>query len=159
MFLLLHTEESVLNGFMTIDVGLTPPFFVCELFLLLHTKENILNRLMTVSVGLTICFLGVKCFYCFTEKLHSSFIFDSGGRVVVVSTDFDFSLLFKLIKYLFTIPAPTFGCGCQTSPGHINETDDIERIRHMRNSLAHNSEFEICDTDFSTHWTDLSQVK
>jgi hypothetical protein len=34
-----------------------------------------------------------------------------------------------------------------------------ERIRDLRNELAHNSELEICDTDFSTHWTDLSQVK
>jgi hypothetical protein len=39
------------------------------------------------------------------------------------------------------------------------ETDDIERIRYLRNFLTHNSKFEICDTDFSTHWTDLSQVK
>jgi hypothetical protein len=105
--------------------------------------------------------VGGKCFlYCITEKLHSSFIFDSGGQVAVVSTDFDFTLLYKLIRNLLTaIPAPTCGWGCQPSPGHINKTDDIERIRHIRNFLAHNSEFEICDKDFSTHWTDLSQIR
>jgi hypothetical protein len=107
-----------------------------------------------------ICFVCVKFFlYCFTEKLHSSFIFDSGGQATVVSTDFDFSLLYKLIRNLLTaIPPPTCGWGNPPSPGHLNETDDIERIRHFRNFLAHNSEFEICDTDFSTHWTDLEDT-
>jgi hypothetical protein len=88
------------------------------------------------------------------------FIFISGGQVVVVSTDFDFTLLYKLIRNLLpAIPAPTRGWGIQPLPGHVNETDDIERIRYLRNILAHNSEFEICDADFSTHWADLSQVK
>ena len=87
-------------------------------------------------------------------------MFISGGHVVVVSTDFDFTLLYKLIRNLLTtIPAPTCGWGYQPSPGDINKTDDIERIRHLRNILAHNSNFEICETDFSTYWTDLSQVK
>jgi hypothetical protein len=106
-------------------------------------------------------------FYCFTKKLHSSlylfyiyFIFISGGQVVVVSTDFDFTLLYKLIRNLITaIPAPTCGWGNQPLQGHLNETDDIERIRHLRNNLAHNSDVEICDTEFSTHWIDLSQVE
>ena len=55
MFILLHSEESVLNWFMTITVGLTPVdfFFVCEMFILLHTEESVLNWLMTISVGLT----------------------------------------------------------------------------------------------------------
>ena len=44
-------------------------------------------------------------------------------------------------------------------PGHGNEADDIERIRHFRNKLAQNSDLEICDTDFSIDWTNLSQVK
>jgi hypothetical protein len=65
-----------------------------------------------------------------------------------------------LIRNLVTgIPAPTRGWGIPPLPTHINETDDIERIRDLRNELAHNPKFEICDTDFSTHWTDLSQVK
>jgi hypothetical protein len=99
-------------------------------------------------------------FYCFIEKHRSSCIIISGGQVVVVSTDFDFTLLYKLIRNLLTaIPAPTCGWGNQPLPGHLNETDDIERIRHLRNNIVHNSDSEICDIDFSTHWTDLSQVK
>jgi hypothetical protein len=78
----------------------------------------------------------------------------------VVSTDFDFTLLYTLIRNLLAnIDAPSCGWGNQPSPGHIKKTDDIERIRLIRNFLSHNSKFEICDKDFSTHWTDLSQVK
>ena len=87
-------------------------------------------------------------------------IFISGNQVAVDSADFDFTLLYKLIRNLLTaIPAPTCGWGNQPLPGHLNEADDIERIRHLRNYLANNSDLEICDTDFSTHWTDLSEVK
>jgi hypothetical protein len=69
-------------------------------------------------------------------------------------------LLYKLIRNLLTaIPAPARGWGNQPLPRDLNETDDIERIRCLRNFLTHNSKFEICDTDFSTHWNDLSQVK
>ena len=99
-------------------------------------------------------------FYCFIEKHRSSCIIISGGQVVVASADFDFTLLYKLIRNLLTaIPAPTCGWGKQPLPGDLNETDDIERIRHLRNNLAHNSDFKICDTDFSFHWTYLSKVK
>jgi hypothetical protein len=98
-------------------------------------------------------------FYCFIEKLHSSCIFISGGRVVV-STDFDFTLLYKLIRNLLAaIPAPACGWGNPPLSMQFNESDYIERIRYLRNELAHNSHFKICDKDFPTYWTDLSQVK
>ena len=91
--------------------------------------------------------------------MHSSRIFISGGHVVV-SADFDFTLLYKLIRNLLTaIPAPTCRWGIEPLPGHLNETDDIERIRYLRNFVAHNTELELGDADFSTNWTDLSQVK
>ena len=80
------------------------------------------------------------------------------GHVVAVSTDFDFTLLYKLIRNLLVIGPPAGGWGNRPLPGHLNKADDIERIRYFRNNLAHNSEFEICDTDFFTHWTDLSQI-
>jgi hypothetical protein len=102
-------------------------------------------------------------FYCFIEKLHSSGIFISGGWVV--SADFDFTLLYRLIRNLLatipalTIPAPTCGWGKQPSTRHLNEANDIERIRQLRNFLAHSSNLEIDDMNFSNHWTDLSQVK
>ena len=92
--------------------------------------------------------------------MYVYFIFISGGYVAVVSTDFDFTLLYKLIRFLLiAIPAPNRGWGNQPLLVHLNETDDIERIRHLRNNLAHNTDLEISDTDFSNHWADLSQVK
>jgi hypothetical protein len=67
-------------------------------------------------------------------------LFISGDQAAVVSADFDFTLLYKLIRNLLTaIPAPTRGWGIQPLPGHLNETDDIERIRHLKNNLAHSS--------------------
>ena len=91
-------------------------------------------------------------------KQQESILFP-GGHVVVVSTDFDFTLLYKLIRHHLTaIPPPTSGWGKEPLPEHLNETDDIERIRSFRNELSHNTKLEICDADFSTHWTDLSQV-
>jgi hypothetical protein len=52
---------------------------------------------------------------------------------VVASANFDFTLLYKLIRNLVTaIPAPTCGWGPWPLPGHLNETDDVERIRHLR---------------------------
>jgi len=96
-------------------------------------------------------------FYCFIEKLHSSCIFISGGKVV--SADFDFTLLYRLIRNLLTtIPAPKNERGEQSSLGHLNEAD-IETIRLFSNFLAHSSYLEIDDEDFSFHWTNLSQVK
>ena len=87
-------------------------------------------------------------------------IFISGGQVAGDSADFDFTLLYKLFRNLVTaIPAPTRGWGIQPLLTHLNETDDIERIRHLRNILAHNSKLEISEADFSTLWTDLSEVK
>jgi hypothetical protein len=66
-------------------------------------------------------------------------------------------LLYKLIRNLVTgIPAPTRGWG--NPPCCSNEADNIERIRYLRNNLAHNSKLEICETYVSTYWTDLSQV-
>jgi hypothetical protein len=85
------------------------------------------------------------------------YLYEACDPISDLCADFDFTLLYTLIRNILT--APTRGWGIQPLPGHLNETDDIERIHYSRNFLAHNSEFEICDADFSTHWTDLSQVK
>lgn len=53
---------------------------------------------------------------------------------------------------------PTRGWGQHPLPNDIREEDDIERIRHNRNILAHNTEFQLNDFDFLKLWTDLSQV-
>jgi hypothetical protein len=68
-------------------------------------------------------------------------------------------LLYKLIRLKTAIPAPTDEWDNQPSPGHIKKTEDIERIRLFRKKFSHISVFQICDKDFSTRWTDISQVK
>ena len=129
----------------------------------LYFRMKFDKRMVLVIVSGFYCWLllFILLFGMVSQKFNIDlWIFISGGQVAVDSADFDFTLLYKLIRNLLTaIPAPTCGWGNQPLPGHLNETDDIERIRHLRNNLAHNSEFEICDTDFSTHWTDLSLVK
>jgi hypothetical protein len=89
-------------------------------------------------------YLTAFIFYCFTEKLHSSFLFISGGDVVVVSTDFDFTLLYKLIRnLLIDIPAPTNGWGILPRTVDVKEADDIERIRHLRNIINHKTKLKL----------------
>jgi hypothetical protein len=52
----------------------------------------------------------------------TSCIIISGGQVVVASADFDFTLLYKLIRNLLTaIPAPTCGWGKQPLPRDLND--------------------------------------
>ena len=102
-------------------------------------------------------------FYCYIEKLHSSFIFISDGQVV--SADFDFNLLYILIKKLLAtipalaIPPPRYGWGDKPSTYYLNEADNIETIRHLKNVLESSSNHEIDDEDFSIHRHDLLQVK
>ncbi|VDH98267.1 Hypothetical predicted protein [Mytilus galloprovincialis] len=93
---------------------------------------------------------------CSSDQLAVLF---PGAPVNVKSTDFDFSLLYKLTRNtLTTLSAPTSGWGSQPLPGDITKEDDIERIRHSRNLLAHNTEFRLNDSDFNNMWTDLSQA-
>ncbi|CAC5383288.1 unnamed protein product [Mytilus coruscus] len=82
----------------------------------------------------------------------------SGGSAN--STEFDFSLLYKLIRNTFNhkIPRPTREWGPKPLSGDELVSDDIERIRYHRNSIAHNTELKINDKKFEDQWKDLSQV-
>lgn len=82
----------------------------------------------------------------------------SGGQVK--STDFDSSLLYKLIRNTLNhkIAPPTSGWGTEPLPGDRSEADDIERIRCYRNKIAHNTEFKISNKQFLKQWEDLSKV-
>lgn len=76
-----------------------------------------------------------------------------------MSSKFDFPLLYKLIRNTITpVSTPTRGWGHNPLPNDIREEDDIERIRHKRNLLVHNTDFQLNDSDFNNLWTDLSQV-
>jgi hypothetical protein len=57
MILLLYKDESVLNGFITINVGLIPCLCVCEMFLIL------LHRKATFIFYILFRWSGCCCFY------------------------------------------------------------------------------------------------
>ncbi|XP_052087894.1 uncharacterized protein LOC127724932 [Mytilus californianus] len=82
----------------------------------------------------------------------------SGGQVK--STDFDSSLLYKLIRNTLNhkIAAPTRGWGSTPLSGDKSEADDIERIRSYRNKIAHNTEFKISNKQYQDQWNELSQA-
>ncbi|VDI23103.1 Hypothetical predicted protein [Mytilus galloprovincialis] len=84
--------------------------------------------------------------------------FFSGGQVK--STDFDSSLLYKLIRNTrnHKIAPPTSGWGTEPLPGDRSEADDIERIRFYRNKIAHNADFKISNKQFLKQWEDLSKA-
>ncbi|CAC5395395.1 unnamed protein product [Mytilus coruscus] len=82
----------------------------------------------------------------------------SGGQVK--TTDFDSSLLYKLIRNTLNhkIAPPTRGWGSTPLSGDKYEADDIERIRHYRNKIAHNTEFKISNKQYQNQWNELSQA-
>ncbi|XP_052073190.1 uncharacterized protein LOC127711240 [Mytilus californianus] len=76
----------------------------------------------------------------------------------VRSADFDFCLLYKLIRNTLNIGIPTDGWACEPKPGSISQMDDIERIRSHRNFSSHTSTHELPKQKFQTKWNDLSQA-
>lgn len=80
-------------------------------------------------------------------------------KVGVKSSTFDLPLLYTLIRN--TIPnlsPPTRGWGNQPNPSDTTESDDIERIRHYRNDLAHSTCLQLSNNDFKSQWFDLSEL-
>ena len=75
------------------------------------------------------------------------------------STDFDISLLCKLLRAICSLTPPI--SGWDNSP---NSTDhsleaDLVRIRIYRNSIyGHNHSMEITDADFGKLWTEISEA-
>lgn len=73
-------------------------------------------------------------------------------------SDFDVTLLYKLIRNLCPGLKPTKGWG---SKPYVNDTkigDDIERIRVLRNESGHLKSPLISDSEFQRCWTELKIV-
>lgn len=73
-------------------------------------------------------------------------------------SNFDVTLLYKLIRNLCPGLKPTLGWGMMPSVNHIDIGDDIERIRVFRNELGHSKSSNIPDIEFKTRWTELHDV-
>lgn len=70
-------------------------------------------------------------------------------------SDFDVSLIYKVLRNLNIIPKPTKGWGHATDPESSETTvgDDIERVRRYRNLIAHScaAKLEVTDDEL-TQW-------
>ncbi|KAL3865979.1 hypothetical protein ACJMK2_043321 [Sinanodonta woodiana] len=84
---------------------------------------------------------------------------------VVSNVDYDITLLYILLRHLpmeqKKIQPPYKGWGCETCPDkkHINEGDDIERIRLWRNKFfGHAGQTILSKEEFDQIWADMMAV-
>lgn len=73
-------------------------------------------------------------------------------------TNFDVTLLYKLIRNLCPSLEPTNGWGKDPVDADIQIGDDIERLRLFRNNNVHNDSSEITDIDFEIILKKLKSV-
>ena len=76
------------------------------------------------------------------------------------STDFDITLLFRLLRTICGLTPPV--TGWDALPGSTDDSleADLARIKYYRNSLyGHvNENMEISDYEFSVHWSEISEA-
>lgn len=73
--------------------------------------------------------------------------------------NFNFMLLYKLIRHLCTSLKPKQGWGKKPNDDDITLADDIERMRLFRNEhIAHCDHAEISDMQFELIWKDITLV-
>lgn len=73
-------------------------------------------------------------------------------------SDFDVTLLYKLIRNLCPGLKPTQGWGSKPNVNDTKIGDDIERIRVLRNESGHLKSPLISDSEFQRCWTELKIV-
>lgn len=73
-------------------------------------------------------------------------------------SNFDVTLLYKLIRNLCPSLEPTQGWGEDPADTDIQIGDDIERLRIFRNNIVRHSSSEISDSDFEIFLKELKSV-
>lgn len=74
-------------------------------------------------------------------------------------SNFDISLLYKLIRNLCPSLEPTKKWGNNPASNDLDVGDDIERIRYLRNSIvAHSASAEIPNDVFTDLWSDVKCI-
>ncbi|KAK3082663.1 hypothetical protein FSP39_001908 [Pinctada imbricata] len=81
---------------------------------------------------------------------------------------FDISLSYKLIRNVCTnlrdplkadLPAPSKGWGIDPQPSDVTPSDDLERIRILRNSVyGHVSQSSMPESEYQKHWQLLKDI-
>ena len=76
-----------------------------------------------------------------------------------MSTDFDISLLCKLLREICNLPSPITGWDTLPSSTNHSLEADLVRIRIYRNKIyGHNHSMEITDADFKKLWEKISEA-
>ena len=76
-----------------------------------------------------------------------------------MSTDFDISLLCKLLREICNLPSPITGWDTLPSSTNHSLEADLVRIRIYRNEIyGHNHSMEITDADFKKLWEKISEA-
>ena len=76
-----------------------------------------------------------------------------------MSTDFDISLLCKLLREICNLPSPITGWDTLPSSTNHSLEADLVRIRIYRNEIyGHNYSMEITDADFKKLWEKISEA-
>ncbi|XP_062600088.1 uncharacterized protein LOC134261693 [Saccostrea cucullata] len=76
------------------------------------------------------------------------------------SSMFDITIMYKLLRnYGDDVPVPSQGWGKKPEFKNIKETDDLERIRLLRNMLNHEGSDTVVEKDvFKMYWMEISQA-
>ncbi|XP_062589121.1 uncharacterized protein LOC134250792 [Saccostrea cucullata] len=75
----------------------------------------------------------------------------------VTSTDFDVSLLYKVIRKTTKVRKPTKDWGETPDPMDKKASDDLERVRIYQNSFYHGLQ-SISDIEFEKKWKELKEI-
>ncbi|XP_076081560.1 uncharacterized protein LOC143052414 [Mytilus galloprovincialis] len=71
--------------------------------------------------------------------------------------EMDGSLLYKLIRYFELVDMPSEGWGKEPKPHALNQGDDVERLRYLRNSVFHRTESAMKPTESKSFFEGFRQ--
>lgn len=76
------------------------------------------------------------------------------------SSDFDITLLFRLLRQICGLAIPTLGWDKLPAPADQSVSDDLARVKYYRNTIyGHVSgAMEISDDDFNVLWAEISEA-
>jgi hypothetical protein len=96
-----------------------------------------------------------KDFLKLLQKHEQSMIGTLRGSYV---KEFDIGLIYKIIRHFTFIQAPSRGWGYTPTTGDITVSDDIERIRIVRNSLMHRPNPVLTEPQLDSMFADFKDV-
>lgn len=70
----------------------------------------------------------------------------------------DVPLIYRLLRLFQLIPSPTKGWGIIPDQGDTALGDDIERMRHYRNKMAHKTNINITKNEFEVYFEDFCYI-